>query len=534
MDRTPIKLPPGVVRRGSEAEMEGHWYESHLVRWVQGVLRPVYGWERIRPLDPFTAFASPVRATHVWVTRDEIQRTAILCERHLYIMDQGGLITDITPTGGLAPVDYTIAGGYGDGIYYGAGGGLDPPNAPPDGATALDPIFTDPTGYGTARPDKQQMIPLGHVYTLDNFGDSLLAMTSADGRLLRWDPNVAAAIAEPVPNAPHGRFFVVTPERHVQLFQHEDIFNRVDWCSQEDIEDWDFTSTTNSAGFYEIEPASPFISGTPTRGGTLAFTPVGVYFFRYIGSPYFYSYEFLGHFNAPVANGALVELADTCAWYATDGFWMWDGQTIKPVKCDILDWIQTKIDPIWQFRRTYGTFIGVQSEVWWFFPEEGSTENTHYAAWNFEEEWWAMGRLSRTCGTPGSSLSYPIMSDGSNLFWHEKGLFYYDAPELPYAQSAAVQVVDGARQATMRKGLVDTRAPAGDVVFYIKALKDRISDGTSKPDLSGLLPVRRNGGKLDFRVTGRDIIIRIQSQRSGVEPWTFGKFMCEVYPRGRR
>jgi hypothetical protein len=533
MDRTPFQIPPGVVRRGSEAEMQGHWYETHLVRWIQGVLRPVYGWERIRPLDPFVAFASPIRATHVWVTRDGIQRIAILCESHLYVMTEAGEVTDISPTPALAPVDYTVAGGYGDNMYYGSSA-LNPVNAPPDMAVPVPPTWTDPNGYGMQRPDKTEIVPLGHVFTLDNFGDSLLAMTSADGRLLRWDPNTAAAVAVQVPTSPIARFFVVTPERHVITFQNGDIFNRFDWCSQEDIEDWDMASTTNSAGFYEMEPASPFISGTTTRGGTIAFTPVGVYFIRYLGAPYFYTYEFLGHFNAPVANGALVKLADSCAWYATDGFWQYDGQTIKALKCDILDYIQRSIDPIWQFRRTHGLFIGTQSEVWWFYPARDQTENGLYVSWNFQEDWWAMGQLGRTCGTPGSSLTYPLMSDGTNLFYHEKGLFYYDAPALPYAQTAAIQIADGARQATMRKGLVDTRAPAEDVMFRIGARDDRISNGTSKPDISKLLPVRKNGGKLDFRVTGRDIYVRIESQRSGVQPWTFGKFMAEVYPRGRR
>ena len=46
-ERAPIQLPPGVSRAGSEAEMAGRWYETQLVRWVEGVMRPVNGWEKI-------------------------------------------------------------------------------------------------------------------------------------------------------------------------------------------------------------------------------------------------------------------------------------------------------------------------------------------------------------------------------------------------------------------------------------------------------------------------------------------------------
>jgi hypothetical protein len=60
-DRTPIQLPPGVARQGSQAEMQGRWYTSQLVRWVSGVLRPVGGWEKIAPSAPFVG---TIRALH--------------------------------------------------------------------------------------------------------------------------------------------------------------------------------------------------------------------------------------------------------------------------------------------------------------------------------------------------------------------------------------------------------------------------------------------------------------------------------------
>jgi hypothetical protein len=125
------------------------------------------------------------------------------------------------------------------------------------------------------------------------------------------------------------------------------------------------------------------------------------------------------------------------------------------------------------------------------------------------------------------------MSDGTYLYEHEKGLYYGDI-ELPYAQTAAINVLSGGRRATLRQGIADTRAPAGDVAFMVGARKDRIINGAGTPDVQMNLAVRRDGGKVDFRVTGRDIVIRIQSLRNGVEPWTFGQFLCKVIPRGGR
>jgi hypothetical protein len=526
VERTPIQLPPGVVRRGSEAEVgRGSWYETQLIRWVGGVMRPIGGWEKIAPLKsdetPFV-FASTIRRTHTWITLDDIKRTAILCEKHLYVMTESstdvgggvlvdaGYVEDITPVGGIQGADLTVVGGYGDFNY------------------SFDL-------YGTPRPDKPEQLEVGPMWTLDNWGDDLIAMASTDGSLLRWKPSDPPGTkASRVPTSPLGRFFVVTPERHVMIFQHDDIFNRFGWSTQEDIEDWNFASTTNSAGFYDMQPAMPFVTAVVTRSAIIAFTTKAAYAITYFGSPYFYSYNFLGYYNAPVSGNAITQASSGAAWYALDGFWMFDGTTINSLNSPVLDYIQRTIDPVWQYRRVHAFYLGSQSELWFLYPGQNEQENSLYVIYNFDEKWWSMGKLRRTCGTPGSSISYPILSDGTSLFYHEKGLFYADAPELPYAQTGAINIASGAKQCTARQGIVDTRAPIEDVQFFVTGRRDRVSNGTEIADKALSLAARGEGGKLDFRVTGRDLIFRIQSTRNGVQPWTFGQMLVKLFPRGAR
>jgi hypothetical protein len=521
--RTPIQFKPGVVRAGSEAEMTGNWYEAHLIRWVGGVMRPVDGWERIKPLEPFTAFDGMIRCMHVWTTLDGISRIAIMTENKLYTSTIAGDITDISPVVPLTPPDYALIGGFGDEQYFGD-------------------VMHDPYGgYGTPRGPKSnvELQANAPMWTLDNFGDKLLACSSVDGRLLSWDPNTVGAVAERVKNGDAGemspitRTFVVTPERHVMLFQRDTYFNSFCWCSQEDLEDWDFAAVDNSASFYDIEPSAQFLCAATTRTGVIAFTVKGAYLITYLGTPYFYSYHFLGAYNAPVCGDALQQLANMTMWYASDGFWGFDGQTIAPVKCPLLDYVQDNIDQRWKYFRMAAVYLGVQSEVWFFFPSPGQQENDLFVSYNFDEKWWSMGKLGRTCGVTGSALSYPLMSDGAYVYQHEKGRFYGDI-DLPYAQTAAINLMAGGKRATIRQGIADTRAPAADVQFLIAARKARILDSTNIVDFQSNRVVRKDGGKVDFRVTGRDIVIRIQTLRNGAEPWTFGQFLAKVIPRGQR
>jgi hypothetical protein len=43
----PLDLPPGVFRNGTAYQSKGRWYDANLVRWRNGQLQPVGGWQRI-------------------------------------------------------------------------------------------------------------------------------------------------------------------------------------------------------------------------------------------------------------------------------------------------------------------------------------------------------------------------------------------------------------------------------------------------------------------------------------------------------
>ena len=44
-----LEIPPGVFRNGTEYQVSGRWYDSNLVRWIDGLMMPVGGWERLTP-----------------------------------------------------------------------------------------------------------------------------------------------------------------------------------------------------------------------------------------------------------------------------------------------------------------------------------------------------------------------------------------------------------------------------------------------------------------------------------------------------
>ena len=526
----PLNFPPGLFETSTKAGMAGKWHDGHLIRWVEGRLRPVLGWERIG-FQGGAAVASPIRALHFWVDNNGFERVAILCELHLYIY-AGGTLTDISPTPALGgPAAVQSVGGYGVDKY-------------------------DTGIYDAPRALRIDRLRVGHVYRLANWGQDLLAMTSPDGRLLKWTPGTPAAVV--VPTAPvANRTFVVTPERHVMLFGMGGKYARFGWCSQENIDDWDFTSTVNTAGFYDIQPASRMVTAEAVRGAIIFWTVQGSFVVGYRGLPYIYTYDFLGAYLGPLSGDAAATFPGGVIWPTADAFWHFDGNTIRQVKCSVLDWFQQTYDFEMTRANMSGFFNGNSSELWWSFPSQRwvidetgqrvkgppNLTNDYTIIYNFEEGWWSKAQIGRTAGCPGTMVYYPFMANGTYLYRHEKGNYYaaedilldphQDPPDpdrrnLPWVRSGAVNVATGKQMATTKQIWIDTDAPLDAVGYELFAIKGRFSQ---EPRSKGL-KVPRTPGKLDYRITGRDFFLKLQSMKDGVT-WTHGQSHLLMSPRGR-
>ena len=522
----PITFAPGVVRSSTAAGTGAQWHDSHLMRWVLGRLRPVGGWEKLD-----LTFASPIRAMHVWVDQNSVERVGILCERHLYVFEGSDTLRDVTPIGGIAgPSNTLTTGGYGN-----------------------DPYDIGP--YGTPREGRPDRRKVGEIWRLANWGEDLLAMASPDGRLLRWVPGPDLDptglgdkkdlnLAEPVKDAPVGnRTFIVTAERHVMLFSPDGIANRFCWCSQEDIEDWNFLSVENTAGFYSIEPASRIINAMAAQYAIIFWTVQGAYVVEYRGLPYIYTYSFLGQHTAPLSGMAPVASSGTVMWPAADGFWRFDGTQVQPVVCAVLDWFQQTYEE--KATRAYmgGWFNGANSELWWCFPAKGSAENDTLIIYNYQEKWWSLGKLKRNCGVAGSLVGYPLMASSTTIYRHERGNKYPDLAELPWIRSAFTNIEGGVMMATTKQLVVDTDADLDAVSYQLFATKGRYKNAPERTKGAKLPSARRlnTQGKIDYRISGRDFAVKMATQPHPqpdgsilAKTWTFGQGHVVVAGRGKR
>jgi len=500
----PLELPPGVVVRPTKASKSSFWREVNLIRWENGRMQPVGGWEG----QNYTAFDSRNRRIHDWESNSSVRFLAFLCEGQLYV-DIAGELIDISPTPAIEPPNANIsAGGYGTDLF---GKGK----------------------FGTARPDRPRDKKITPAFTMDNWGEDLIVQSSVDGRLLRWKPSAPSDSAEAVPNAPLGRTFVVTPERHVIMFGVDGDPRKFAWCDEEDLEDWNYADLTSKAGFFNVEPASPIVSACKCLGGVLFHTARRAYMINPIGLPYIYNYEDKGASSTPISAASIVMAGDNTIWVSDNGFWQFNGVAITPLDCPIWGWIDKQINPVYsRYEASMVDLVG-QGEIWWFFTSKESRYNDRVAIYNYRDGWWAMGKISRACGVGSSYTSYPIMSDGNTVFLHEKGIAYPGITDGAWAETFTLNSRDGGNISTLLSIIPDVEGNPDNLAMRVyRAMKrSQNSDGTSAESLS-VRRFIRSDGKVDLRETARDLRLRIETTSINGNDWTLGQMLIDMRRRG--
>jgi hypothetical protein len=437
------------------------------------------------------------RGMLTWRTNSDERYIAAGTPTKLYAMSEGGVLKDITPTTFTSGItDATLKTGYGYGTY---------------GSSA----------YGVARPDLGAIIP-ATTWSMDSWGEYLVACSSADGQLLEWQlgfttPTKAVAIT----NAPTSCAAVMTTaERFVFGLGASGNPRKVSWCDQENNTVWT-PSATNQAGDFEINSVGSIKCGKRVRGINLIFTDVDVHVATYIGLPYVYSFEKAGSGCGVISSQAVAAIDTAAIWMSKSGFWVYDGY-VKPLVSDVGDYIFQNINYN-QSSKVYAVHNSKYGEIIWFYPSSASNENDSYVVYNYREGHWAIGSLARTAGTDRGVFTNPLMisSDGY-IYEHEVG-FTYDGG-TPYAESGPYEIGNGDNIMSVRRVIPDEQT-LGEVVVSFKTRMYPMATETTYGPYSAAQPT-------DVRFAARQVKVRYTGDV--LDDWRVGVNRFDVVAMGKR
>lgn len=520
MARLPVQIPPGVKRAGTAYLSQGRWYEANLMRWFEGSMRPVGGWEAVDSDPAESLGATSVQGTPrgllIWRANDGTVYLAIGTTSNIYVYS-AGLLTDITAVG------TTVV-------------------PPPDGTN----VYGDPTVYGSpdtygGTPPEEPAAPSGpliaddeSLWSLDTFGQFLVGVFApADGKLRMWEltgtMEEVAPGGESVDGAPiDNRAVVVTPERFVFLLGAGGDARRIVWPDQERIsgvradDGTSVWSPGGTAGEFTLTTSGRLLAGLRTPRETLLWTDVDLWSAIYVGSDILYSFEKRGTSCGLIGPNAWAGVGDGAIWMSDAGFYSYFGNTV-PVPCEVHEHVFSELER--QHKKNIVCFHNSQfGEVWWFYPALGAENPNRYVAYNYREKHWMLGQLERTACTDRGGYEYPVMaSEDGVIYEHEKG---HDRNGLlAFASTGPLEIPPGNNVFMIREIVPDNHPNTVLVASLITSLDPLDPEVAYGPySLAYNTPVRH---------TARAVRVMLHETRSG-EDWRLGQFRLEIEPAGER
>lgn len=480
-----LKVPPGIYRNGTELDSAGRWYDANFVRWVEGVLRPINGWEE-RTLS--ATITGAARSIIAWRSNSGIRYLATGTNSNLYAITSGNTVYNITPTGFTSGgADATLVGGYGSGSF-------------------------NVGYYGTPRPDTGTPVPAA-AWMLDTWGEYLVGCSASDGKIYEWQLGSTTPAAR-ITNSPASCSGVlVSNERSVFALGADGDPRRVSWSDIENNTVWT-ASSTNNAGSALLQTPGRLMTARRVRGQTLFLTDVDAHIATYAGQPFIYTFEIAGRACGAISVNCIAALDNFAVWMGSKGFYIYDGY-VRPLPCEVSDYVFNDMNTI-QISKVYAVNNAQFNEVWWLYPSASSNENDRYVAWNYKEDYWTTGSLARTAGTDGGVFRNPIMIDPTGqVFDHEVG-WNYDGASV-FVESGPVQIGQGDQIMYVTSVIPDERNQGDATLSFKTRYYPNAEEKEHGPySLTNPTSVRFNGRQLKMRIEATPSDWRVGTQRLDV------------------
>ena len=327
----------------------------------------------------------------------------------------------------------------------------------------------------------------------------------------------------------------------------------VRWTAVESFRDWTPTAT-NQAGDFRLSKGSKIVATLQSRQEILVWTDVALYSQQYLGPPLVWGFNLVADNISIISPNAVATASGMVFWMGVDKFYKYSGR-VETLDCKVRKYIFDNISLDQSYQVFGGTNEGY-NEVWWFYCSESSTAIDRYVIYNYLEDIWYYGNMSRTSWLDSGLNAGPLATTLNNIMvTHEFGCD--DAttdPPTPvpaYIQSADFDIDDGHNYSMIWRIIPDvtfdgstTRNPQRPSVTmqlrpkqnpgaaYNVAPSPRVTSAQSYNTLRQYT-VQEFTQIIYTRVRGRSMAFKIGSDGIGVK-WQLGSPRMDIRPDGRR
>lgn len=398
------------------------------------------------------------------------------------------------------------------------------------------------------------------LWSIDNFGEDLIANVRAGG-IFFWDFSSASQRAVALSSIANAnqvptlglQVLVSDIDRHVIVLGADPMDGSVRsgaidplliaFSDQENPLDFE-PRATNTAGSLRCSAGSEIIGGLRARQETLVWTDAALYSLQFIGPPNTFGLTLVNEGVSLIGPNAAINSPTGVYWMDKKGFYTYNGSVV-PLPCSVHSFVFDDINEDQAFQ-VFGFLNKQFDEVGWFYCTSGSVTIDRYVVFNYVEQTWAIGELSRTAWLDEGIVAFPRAAgyaDGNNyIYSHETG---HDDDGVPmdnvFIESADFDIGDGEEFQFIRRFIPDVKftGDSGSTQTLNVVLKARDFPGQSLTT-DQTTAFTASTTKVDTRARARQAAVRFESDddadtgaRLGVG-FVIGATRLDLQPNGRR
>ena len=406
----------------------------------------------------------------------------------------------------------------------------------------------DFVGFGEASATAAESGSNIRLWAQDNWGEDL-AFNVYDGTPYYWDKtlglgNRATTFASQTgaSGAPTitRRLMVSGADRHVVCFgcnpldeTAQDLL-MIRWSDQESPFDWTPTAT-NTSGSQRISSGSEIISAQKTRQEMLVWTDTSLHSMRFVGPPFTFGVSMLANNVSIIGPNAVTTVGDKVFWMDRENFYVYTGR-IQVIPCTLLRYVFDDIN-LEQNFKCFAASNKMFDEVFWFYPSADASEIDRYVKFNFTENTWDLGTLSRTAwvdyGIHNNPRGSGQVSSTNYVYVHESGDDDDGSAMTSFIESADFDLGDGEQFMFVDRLIPDidiTSTDADASVNYILKTRNYPGDSLATNSTNA---VKASTQQSFLRSRSRQAALRIESDTTNIT-WTLGDLRLGLRPDGRR
>jgi len=394
------------------------------------------------------------------------------------------------------------------------------------------------------------------IWTHDNFGEDL-AINPRGGGIYYWDATNGVTTravelsgisgANQVPTV--GLQAIVSEtDRHLVILGADPLSSGVRtgaidpmliaFSDQENATEFE-PLNTNTAGSLRLSEGSSIIGAVKARQEILIWTDIALYSMQFVGPPYTFGLNLINDSTGLISPKGAVTTPAGVFWMGYDSFYVYNG-AVQKVPCTVLSYIFDNLNADQAFK-IFAFSNSEFNEVGWFYPSDSSLTINKYVVYNYAEQVWSIGELTRTAWLDKGIVNYPRATTGQYLYEHEYG---YDDDGSPmtnvFIESSDFDIGDGEAFGFVSRIIPDIKflsnSSAGQVNMI---LKTRNYPGDSLATASTSV-IESTTSKADVRARARQIVLRLESDDDATNTgnsdigWRLGATRLDIRPDGRR